>query len=261
MRHRIREVTSLTLHVEATSNPQLQKTMFITEDNLATPQFVDIPNAWGTVKIQARGAGYAIAQLSLQYNVDVNRFVTQPPVRSFSLVPRLSFSGRNNSHITYDICSSWVNQRESNTSGMAVLDVAVPTGYHMQQQVLDEYILSRRVRSLRRAKFLDHKVVFYFDALDADPTCVKFTFERWYPVANMTRYLPIRVYDYYAPERFNETVVESFELYVLDICQVCGSYQCTYCPTYNRAGTPSPVALLSIAIALLSVLFSAFYHR
>ena len=109
--------------------------MYITEDNLATPQFMDIPNAWGTVKIQARGAGYAIAQLSLQYNVDVNRFVTPPPVHSFSLVPRLTFSGRNNSHIEYDICSKWVNQRESNSSGMAVLDVAVPTGYFMQQQV------------------------------------------------------------------------------------------------------------------------------
>jgi len=110
--------------------------MYITEDNLATPQFMDIPNAWGTVKIQARGAGYAIAQLSLQYNVDVNRFVTPPPIPSFSLLPRLSFSGRNNSHITYDICSSWVNQLESTASGMAVLDVAVPTGYFMQQQVI-----------------------------------------------------------------------------------------------------------------------------
>lgn len=32
--------------------------------------------------------------------------------------------------------------------------------------------------------------------------CVNFTIERWYPVANMSRYLPIRVYDYYAPGMF-----------------------------------------------------------
>ena len=76
---------------------------------------------------------------------------------------------------------------------MAVLDVAVPTGYFMQQQTLDEYVLQRKVRNLRRAKFLDHKAVFYFDYLDANETCVQFTFERWYPVANMTRFLPIRV--------------------------------------------------------------------
>ena len=235
--------------------------MYITEQNLATPQFMEIHNAWGTVTIQARGAGYAIAQLPLQYNVDVNRFVTPPAVKAFSVLPRLTFSGRNNSHITYNICSSWTNQRESNQSGMAVLDVAVPTGYYMQQQVLDEYILSRQVRNLRRAKFLDHKVVFYFDALDGDQTCVKFTFERWYPVANMTRYLPVRVYDYYAPERFNETVVETYELYVMDICQVCGSYQCTYCPTYNHARLLISSPIMMIVVALISLSFTSFYER
>ena len=28
---------------------------------------------------------------------------------------------------------------------------------------------------------------------------MSFTVQRWYPVANLTRYIPIRVYDYYAP--------------------------------------------------------------
>jgi hypothetical protein len=41
--------------------------------------------------------------------------------------------------------------------------------------------------------------VFFFSQLDNEDTCVNFTIERWYPVANMSRYLPIRVYDYYAP--------------------------------------------------------------
>lgn len=39
--------------------------------------------------------------------------------------------------------------------------------------------------------------VFY--GLSIEPTCVNYTIERWFPVANMSRYLPIRVYDYYAP--------------------------------------------------------------
>lgn len=46
---------------------------------------------------------------------------------------------------------------------MAVLDVAIPTGYIIQQQKLDSYILSKRVRNLQRAKFAEKKVVFYFD--------------------------------------------------------------------------------------------------
>ena len=51
-------------------------------------------------------------------------------------------------------------------------------------------------------------------------------------MANVTRYLPVLVYDYYAPEQFNETVVETYQLYEMDICQVCVSYQCTYTSRY-----------------------------
>lgn len=57
---------------------------------------------------------------------------------------------------------------ESLRSGMAVLDVAIPTGYIIQQQKLDAYILSRQVRNLQRAKFLDKKVVFYFDYVSSN---------------------------------------------------------------------------------------------
>lgn len=52
---------------------------------------------------------------------------------------------------------------ETIRSGMAVLDVTVPTGYIIQQQKLDSYILSRRVRNLQRAMFSQKKVSFYFD--------------------------------------------------------------------------------------------------
>lgn len=46
---------------------------------------------------------------------------------------------------------------------MAVLDVTIPTGYWIQQQKLDAYILSRRVRNLQRARYQEKKVLFYFD--------------------------------------------------------------------------------------------------
>lgn len=50
---------------------------------------------------------------------------------------------------------------------MAVLDVAIPTGYWIQQQKLDTYVLSNRVRNLRRARYLERKIVFYFDYVSA----------------------------------------------------------------------------------------------
>ncbi|XP_055376431.1 CD109 antigen [Condylostylus longicornis] len=236
---RLREVSSLSVTVEATSLPGETKVLTINDANFGRPQFIDIPNAWGTVRVQAKGAGYAILQMHVQYTVDIERFQTKPPVPAFSLVSRAIFQGRNQSHILYKTCQSWVNVNESDRSGLTVLDVTIPTGYYIQQQKLDKYVLSRNIRNLQRAKYIesDSKVLFYFQYLDRDDVCVDFTVERWYPVANMSRYLPIRVYDYYAPERFNETIFDSLPTYLLNICEVCGSSQCPYCTIYNSGWT------------------------
>lgn len=66
------------------------------------------------------------------------------------------------------LCISWTNLNESIRSGMAVLDVGIPTGYWIQQQKLDTYILSRRVRNLQRARYQERKVLFYFDYVSAN---------------------------------------------------------------------------------------------
>lgn len=55
---------------------------------------------------------------------------------------------------------------------MAVLDVTIPTGYIIQQQKLDAYVLSRNVRNLQRARFQERKVLFYFDYV-----CILFIFK------------------------------------------------------------------------------------
>ncbi|XP_072379728.1 CD109 antigen [Diabrotica undecimpunctata] len=247
---RIRDISSLSVTVEATALPGQTQTLYVNDKNWANLQYLDIPNAWGTVKVQAKGTGYAILQMSVQYNVDIARFQTKPPVPAFDLWTKQYFYGRNQSHITFVSCQRWNHLNESERSGMAVLDVTIPTGYIIQQQDLDAYILSSRVRNLQRARFFERKVLFYFDYLDYHETCINFTVERWYPVANMSRYLPIRVYDYYAPERFNETIFDALSSYVLDICQVCGSSQCPYCDIYNTA-TFVYVSQILVAFAML----------
>ncbi|KAJ8926001.1 hypothetical protein NQ315_009856 [Exocentrus adspersus] len=254
---RIRDISSLSVMIETPAVPGKTQVMYVNDKNRANLQHVIIPNAWGTVKVQAKGTGYAILQMDVQYNVDVARFQTQPPVPAFDLVTRHYTFGRNQSHITYFSCQRWNHLSESNRSGLAVLDVTIPTGYIIQQQDLDAYILSRRVRNLQRAKYFERKVLFYFDYLDYEETCINFTVERWYPVANMSRYLPIRIYDYYAPERFNESIFDAISTYGLDICQVCGSSQCPYCYIYNTAAAiPLPVYTI-----LLTVVFTVIRNR
>ncbi|XP_025075919.1 CD109 antigen [Pogonomyrmex barbatus] len=254
VRSRIRDVSSLTVTVEATALPGKVRTLTVNDKNLAKLQTIEIPEAWGTVKVQAKGAGYAILQMHVQYNVDIKKFQTQPPIRAFDLVTRANFHGRNQSHISYLSCQRWTNLAESARSGMAVLDVGIPTGYIIQQQTLDRYIRSKQVRNLQRARFQEKKVLFYFDYLDSEETCVNFTVERWFPVANMSRYLSIRVYDYYSPERFNESIFDALPTYTLNICEVCGSSQCPYCQIYNAATLlATPAGFLLIASLVVTI--------
>ncbi|XP_013776899.1 CD109 antigen-like isoform X2 [Limulus polyphemus] len=240
---RLSDVIGISLTVEAPSTPGFVKHLYVGEDNLSQLQSLEIPNAWGPIIVKAQGSGLGILQMSIQHNVDWNHLLTPPPVKSFSLKVRGHFYGRNSSHVTFHSCQRWINQQESIVSGMAVLEVGIPTGYFIQQQELDEYIRSHRVRNLQEARFTNRKVIFYFDYLDAIDTCVSFTVHRWYPVANMTRYLSSRVYEYYTPERYNETMYDVYHLYALDICQVCGSYQCPYCPVFSWAPTLHPDSL------------------
>lgn len=101
---RIRDISSLSVTIEATSLPGKTQTMYVNDKNRARLQYIDIPNAWGTVKVQAKGTGYAILQMSVQYNVDIEKFQTKPPVPSFDLRTKQYFYGRNQSHITYVSC-------------------------------------------------------------------------------------------------------------------------------------------------------------
>ncbi|GFS99779.1 CD109 antigen [Nephila pilipes] len=250
---RVRDVIDVSLTIEMPSVPGFIKHVHIGEDNLSKQQHFEIDNAWGVVLVRAQGSGIALVQLSVQYNVDWTHLQTPPPVDAFSLKVKGYYFGRNSSHVEITSCQRWTLLEESEKSGMAVLEVDIPTGYVIQQQRLDTYVHSGKVRNLREARYSERKVSFYFTYLDQENTCLSFTIQRWYPVANMTRFLPVRVYDYYAPERFNETIFEVYSLFVLSICQVCGSYQCPYCPIFSWSSNvvASPILLATVICTLL----------
>ena len=51
-------------------------------------------------------------------------------------------------------------------------------------------------------------------------------------------------------------MVNSTVLHVLNICEVCGSYQCPYCPFYSSAG-PAHVSAALLTLAAAAALWSA----
>ena len=63
--------------------------------------------------------------------------------------------------------------------------------------------------------------------------------------------------DIYLPffsERFNESIFDALPMYTLNICEVCGSSQCPYCPIYNAAMLLStPTGFLLIASLIVTI--------
>lgn len=69
------------------------------------------------------------------------------------------------------------------------------------------------------------------------------------------------VFSPFLPEHFETTMINATSLSALDICEVCGSYQCPYCPSYSgRSSTLLPHHTLLLLLPMLPSLLIPFPH-
>jgi hypothetical protein len=80
---------------------------------------------------------------------------------------------------------------------------------------------------------------------------------RYYPVANLTRTRQAVLIEPLRPEKFYVKTFNATSLYILSICEVCGSYQCPYCPFYSGGPARAAPALGPLALVLLLVMAHA----
>jgi CD109 antigen len=258
---RIKDITDLTVEVDIPDS-NLTHSFHITGENIADMQRVDIPNVWGHINMVANGAGQAIAQLDVNWGVDYEPFKDMPSTDCFNLTVKEYFHGRNKSEITINSCFSWTLTRESPMSGMAMLIVDIPSGYIMMQPDANRLVNRRIIPEMRDADVTkEGKTIWYFDHIPPYTQCFEHTVRRYYPVANLTRTRQAVIVEPLRPEHFFVRTFNATSLYILSICEVCGSYQCPYCPFYSSApGLPSPnwtvMAATLAAAAMLNMFLS-----
>ena len=78
-------------------------------------------------------------------------------------------------------------------------------------------------------------------------------------MANLTRTRQAVILEPLRPERFFVRTFNATSLYILSVCEVCGSYQCPYCPTFSDSISVTPNQLL-LALSLTATLVN-FYLR
>nr|XP_045614119.1 alpha-1-macroglobulin-like [Procambarus clarkii] len=251
--------TQLTVTVEPLRDHTQARTFYITPDNFLHLQTHQVNGKWGSVRVQGKGRGSAVLQLTSRYHVAEPSHLVSPPTPAFRLRTSATWHGHNGSALTFTTCVRWMFREASDASGISVLEVTVPTGYGASITVLQQYVNSRTVPNLRRADFQQRKVTFFFEKLVGTDTCVEFSVERWFPVANLTKVLPVRVYEYYSPELYEVELLDMSSV-TLDICQVCGSYQCPNCPIlsyYSSHSYQHGSHLYTCVLAFLLLIFSS----
>lgn len=226
----------------------------INDSNIIELQEYDIANVWGNLLVDGQGTGYALIQMRVLYNIEYPWLLRKAPYEAFNLSLTTHLYGRNFSHIDYNVCITWIPQNiytmYSNRSGHAQFEIQIPTGYRIEERLLKTYI--GELRNLGDAENMPGPSLnWVFDYFDTDPICWSFTLERYIPVANMSRYYSMKVFEYNEPNNANRSMYYLRDVFGLDICEVCGSYQCPFCPYYAAANGLSHFSffvLLMIAV-------------
>merc|ERR1739846_163237 len=136
------------------------------------------------------------------------------------------------------------------------LVVDIPSGYIMLQPDANKLVRNLRKRNLPELVDADvtkpGKTIWYFDHVSSGKMkCFTHMVRRYYPVANLTRTRQAVIVEALRPERFFVRTFNATSLYILSICEVCGSYQCPYCPFYSNQPTKQPTVTLILAMLLL----------
>ncbi|CAI2733480.1 unnamed protein product [Schistosoma spindalis] len=238
--------------------------IYIDTHNYSTVTHTTFPsdNVWGDITMKLEGTGRVLLQLDAEVNVEYkemqkmpkNPLDTEQVLRSFEIECTPGFLSRNNSIMIMTACGRWVGTTGIEPlpqSGMAVFEIGLPTGFIVLNDDLRRYVNSLMVPNLRYARANSRYVHFFFDTITPDKTCVQFTAERYYPVANITQQHRCSAYEYYEPGRYNNSLYNVVSLYTNNICNVCGSFACPYCPDYNLSKKRIKLSISMICLIFL----------
>ncbi|CAH8610228.1 unnamed protein product [Heterobilharzia americana] len=193
--------------------------IYIDTHNYSTVTHTTFPpeDVWGDITMKLEGTGRVLLQLDVEVNVEYkemqkmprNPLDTEQVMRSFEIECTPGFLSRNNSIMIMTACGRWVGTTGVEPlpqSGMAVFEIGLPTGFVVLNDDLRRYVNSLMVPNLRYARSNPRSVHFFFDTITPDKTCVQFTAERYYPVANVTQQHVCSAYEYYEPGRYNNSL-------------------------------------------------------
>ncbi|XP_076058869.1 CD109 antigen-like [Oratosquilla oratoria] len=189
----------------------------VNTNNAMVMQKVELPDDTKEVEVSASGAGMAILQLTYHFNLEVTG--ASP---AFSLDPQVDRTAdRHKLRLT--ACSGYTRGNESN---MAVLDVTLPSGYVVDNDLIPGLYDYDHVKRVER-KDGGTGVLIYFDKLTPVEVCPTVAAYRVNKVA-FQKPAPVTIYDYYDLSRQARQFYQPLSATLCDICDLdeCDPDQC-----------------------------------
>uniref|UniRef100_A0A0C9RB01 CD109_0 protein n=1 Tax=Fopius arisanus TaxID=64838 RepID=A0A0C9RB01_9HYME len=226
-----------------------RSTMNINGANAMILQKHLLPRKTRVVNITASGTGFAVIQVSTQFNLNVTGAW---PL--FTLDPQVD-KNSNENHLQLSICSGFVPTKESNESNMAVMEVSLPSGFTVDRDSLPSLEVSQNVKRVETRNG-DTMVVLYFDKMVRKEYCPTVSAFRTHKVAKQ-KPVPVSIYDYYDSSRRARVFYELRELNLCDVCEDedCGDLCTTKpgVPGTRGSRDPNGASLVHICTYLLII--------
>ena len=95
-------------------------------------------------------------------------------------------------------------------------------------------------------------MIFFYFQLSPVFTCIALPLKRSFLVSHLYPNIHIKLYEYFAPEHFNETILSLPGLSQLTPCDICGSSECSECEERSSLGERTSAVALTIIISYIS---------
>nr|XP_034179672.1 CD109 antigen-like isoform X1 [Osmia lignaria]XP_034179683.1 CD109 antigen-like isoform X1 [Osmia lignaria]XP_034179692.1 CD109 antigen-like isoform X1 [Osmia lignaria]XP_034179702.1 CD109 antigen-like isoform X1 [Osmia lignaria]XP_034179708.1 CD109 antigen-like isoform X1 [Osmia lignaria] len=227
-----------------------QSHMNINPDNSMILQKQILPRKTRLVNITATGSGFALVQVSFQYNLNVTGAW---PL--FTLDPQVD-KNSNANHLQLSICSGFVPTKEANESNMVVMEVNLPSGFTVDRDSLPSLEVSQNVKRVE-TKNGDTVVILYFDEMNRYEYCPTVSAFRTHKVAKQ-KPVPVSIYDYYDSSRRARVFYEPRKATLCDICDEEDCEDLCVSQPGKQKDSQSGASYLCTCIYLQS-LFALFY--
>ncbi|CAD6999792.1 unnamed protein product [Ceratitis capitata] len=175
-----------------------------------------LPKTTRQVDFTAKGTGFSMVQLSYRYNL-----ANKDKKPSFQVKTNVK---SDKPTLVLEVCAEFVPveaDEEKKESNMAVMEVALPSGYIADDDSFGDIEAVDRVKRTE-TKNSDSTVIVYFDGLaPGDAKCIPVKASKAHAVAKQ-KPVPVTVYDYYDT---NQRATEYYQVQT-SLCDICEGDDC-----------------------------------